>query len=77
MRSNNSSIKKHKAEARAKKRKEKFLHRIDKKNQPKKDFDSMIAYVDKFGRISSEPPVETESTAKTDSGDDNKEPEAE
>jgi hypothetical protein len=58
MRSNNSAIKKHKAEARAKKRKEKFLHKLEKKNQPKKDFDSMIAYVDKFGRITNEPPAE-------------------
>ncbi len=58
MRSNNSTIKKHKAEAKAKKRKEKFLHKLEKKNQPKKDFESMIAYVDKFGRISAEPPVD-------------------
>lgn len=72
MRSNNSSIKKHKAEARAKKRKEKFLHKLDKKNQPKQDFESMIAYVDKFGRISSEPPIEGEPTdsVKTDGKED-------
>jgi hypothetical protein len=70
MRSNNSTIKKHKAEAKAKKRKEKFLHRLEKKNQPKKDFESMIAYVDKFGRISSEPPVD-EQIAETSEGDKN------
>jgi hypothetical protein len=77
MRSNNSSIKKHKAEARAKKRKEKFLHKLDKKNQPKKDFDSMIAYVDKFGRISSEPPEETGETAPDAGADADKKHETE
>lgn len=70
MRSNNSSIKKHKAEARAKKRKEKFQHRLEKKNQPKRDFDSMIAYVDKFGRITSEPPVENENDEISDSAEE-------
>jgi S-adenosylmethionine hydrolase len=59
MRSNNSSIKKQKADKRAKKRIEKFNTRLEKKNNPKKDFESMIAYVDKFGNITSEPPVET------------------
>jgi hypothetical protein len=73
MRSNNSSIKKHKAEAKAKKRKEKFLHRMEKKNTPKKDFDSMIAYVDKFGRITSEPPVEDD--AKLEPGNEDNRPE--
>ncbi len=58
MRSNNSAIKKHKADDRAKKRKQKFADRLDKKNRPKRDFESMIAYVDKFGNITSEPPVE-------------------
>ena len=71
MRSNNSSIKKHKAEARAKKRKEKFQHRLEKKNQPKNDFESMIAYVDKFGRITSEPPVENEFPESQESGAEN------
>lgn len=58
MRSNNSAIKKHKADDRAKKRKQKFADRLEKKNRPKRDFESMIAYVDKFGNITSEPPVE-------------------
>ena len=58
MKSKNSSIKKHKADERAKKRKEKFLSKLEKKNNPKKDFESMIAYADKYGNITSEPPVE-------------------
>lgn len=70
MRSSNSSIKKHKAEARAKKRKEKFQHKLEKKNQPKRDFESMIAYVDKFGRITSEPPAEEGVPEEKDSGDE-------
>jgi hypothetical protein len=64
MRSNNSAIKKHKADDRAKKRKQKFANRLEKKNKPKRDFESMIAYVDKFGNITSEPPVEEEVVEK-------------
>jgi hypothetical protein len=60
MRSNNSAIKKQKADKRAKKKKEKFLQRMEKKSVPKRDFDSMIAYVDKYGNITSEPVVENE-----------------
>jgi len=58
MRSNNRAIKKQKAEKKAKKRKEKFNSKLEKKNQPKRSFESMIAYVDKFGNITSEPPQE-------------------
>ena len=39
-----------------KKRKEKEQKRALKKNESKKTFDEMIAYVDEFGRISSAPP---------------------
>jgi hypothetical protein len=58
MKSNNSYIKKKKADERVKKRNEKFKSRLDKKKEPKKGFDSMIAYVDKFGNITSEPPID-------------------
>jgi hypothetical protein len=64
MRSNNSAIKKHKADDRAKKRKQKFADKLDKKNKPKRDFESMIAYVDKFGNITAEPPTEEDLTEK-------------
>jgi S-adenosylmethionine hydrolase len=64
MRSNNSAIKKQKADKRAKKRMEKLSNRLEKRNQPKKSFESMIAYVDKFGNITSEPPAEPEPPAK-------------
>ena len=58
MRNNNSFIKKKKADERVKKRKEKLAKRLEKSKMPKKDFDSMIAYVDKDGRITSEPPAD-------------------
>jgi hypothetical protein len=58
-RSNNAFIKKQKAEKKAKLRREKFQKKLDKKsNSSSSDFESMIAYVDKFGNITSEPPVE-------------------
>jgi S-adenosylmethionine hydrolase len=56
---NNSYIKKQKTEKRLKKRKEK-----EQKKQYRKDnsagggLENMIAYVDKFGNITSEPPAE-------------------
>jgi hypothetical protein len=65
MRSNNSYIKKQKADEKAKRRKEKFNNMLEKKNNPKKDFESMIAYVDKFGQITSEPPIETNADPET------------
>jgi hypothetical protein len=59
-RNNNSYIKKVKADKRAKKRKEKFQKRITKsRNSEKSSFESMIAYVDKFGNITSEPPEDS------------------
>jgi hypothetical protein len=66
MRSNNKAIKKQKADKRAKKRIEKINTRLEKKNHPKGDFESMIAYVDKFGNITSEPPVEVEPEPETE-----------
>lgn len=60
-RTNNSFIKKQKAEKKAKIRKEKLQKRIEKtKNSSSSDLDSMIAYVDKFGNITSEPPVDSD-----------------
>jgi len=57
--SNNSFIKKQKTEKRLKKRKEKEKKMIERKeHSPASNFESMIAYVDKFGNITSEPPVE-------------------
>lgn len=60
-RTNNSFIKKQKADKKAKIRKEKFQKRLDKtKNASSTDLDSMIAYVDKFGNITSEPPIDSD-----------------
>jgi S-adenosylmethionine hydrolase len=64
MRSNNSAIKKQKADKRAKKRKEKLNNRLEKRKNPKRDFESMIAYVDKFGNITPEPPAESEAATE-------------
>ena len=58
-RSQNSFIKKQKAEKKRKQQAEKFQRKLDKKKEEKKgDLDSMIAYVDEFGNITSEPPEE-------------------
>lgn len=65
--SNNSFIKKQKAEQRIKKRNEKMQKKAERKeNSTGGDFDSMIAYVDKFGNITSEPPVEEENNDEDD-----------
>jgi S-adenosylmethionine hydrolase len=65
--SNNSFIKKQKAEQRVKKRNEKMQKKAERKeNSNGGDFDSMIAYVDKFGNITSEPPVEEENSDEDD-----------
>lgn len=56
---NNRYIKKQKAEKRVKKRQEKDQKKmIRKENSPGGGFESMIAYVDKFGNITSEPPTD-------------------
>jgi len=56
---NNRYIKKQKAEKRVKKRQEKeHKKEVRKENSTGGSFESMIAYVDKFGNITSERPVE-------------------
>lgn len=56
---NNSYIKKQKTEKRLKKRLEKEnKKKIRRENSPGGGFESMIAYVDKWGNITSEPPEE-------------------
>ena len=63
---NNSFIKKQKADNRLKKRNEKQKKKTERKeNSPGGSLESMIAYVDKFGNITSEPPEE-----QIDNGDD-------
>lgn len=58
---NNRYIKKQKADKRLKKRQVKEQKKTDRKeNSTGGSFESMIAYVDKFGNITSEPPVEQE-----------------
>ncbi len=60
-RSQNSYIKKVKAEKKRKKQAEKFQKRIDKKEQSTDgSLDNMMAYVDEFGNILDEPPQEEE-----------------
>jgi S-adenosylmethionine hydrolase len=62
---NNSYIKKLKAEKRLKKRKEKQAKKIVRKeNSAGGELENMIAYVDKFGNITDEPPVEAEVKVK-------------
>ncbi|MEZ4997445.1 MAG: hypothetical protein R2758_08295 [Bacteroidales bacterium] len=56
---NNSYIKKQKTEKRLKKRKEKEQKKLQRReNSPGGGLENMIAYVDKFGNITSEPPAE-------------------
>ena len=58
-RSQNSFIKKQKAEKKRKKKMEKFEKRLEKKNQETKgNLEDMLAYVDEFGNIVDEPPEE-------------------
>jgi S-adenosylmethionine hydrolase len=55
----NSFIKKQKTEKRLKKRKEKEQKKqFRKENSAGGGFENMIAYVDKFGNITSEPPAD-------------------
>lgn len=69
--SNNRFIKKQKTEKRLKKRQVKEQKKTDRKeNSSKGGFESMIAYVDKFGNITSEPPVEEVEQDEEESGDD-------
>jgi len=62
-RSQNSFIKKQKAEKKRKKRLEKIEKRHDKKNQETSGaMEDMMAYVDEFGNILDHPPEEEPST---------------
>ncbi|KEO73985.1 hypothetical protein [Anditalea andensis] len=66
-RSNNSFIKKQKADKKAKKRKEKFENRLERKGQESSGkLEDMIAYVDEFGNISDTPPEEPKPVSKDD-----------
>jgi S-adenosylmethionine hydrolase len=57
---NNSFIKKQKTEKRLKKRQEKEnKKKIRRENSPGGSFENMIAYADKWGNITSEPPKES------------------
>ena len=59
--SNNSFIKKQKENSRKKKRNDKQKKKLERKVATTNgETDDMIAYVDKFGNITSEPPVEEE-----------------
>lgn len=67
---NNSYIKKQKTEKRLKKRKEKEQKKqFRKENSAGGGLENMIAYVDKFGNITSEPPAED---AAADRGEEEK-----
>ncbi len=69
---NNSFIKKQKTEKRLKKRKEKEQKKqFRKENSAGGGFENMIAYVDKFGNITSEPPAEE---TAADGGEEEKAP---
>ena len=64
----NSFIKKQKADKRIKKRNEKQKKKIERReNSPGGGLDNMIAYVDKFGNITSDPPEESGKKQKTTS----------
>lgn len=64
---NNSYIKKQKTEKRLKKRKEKEQKKqLRRENSAGGGLENMIAYVDKFGNITSEPPAEEEAVDKTE-----------
>ena len=64
-RSQNSYIKKKKAEAKKKKKQAKFAKRLEKKNQPKNSsLESMMGYVDEYGNISSVQPEELKDDKK-------------
>ncbi|AGA79667.1 hypothetical protein [Echinicola vietnamensis] len=70
-RSNNSFIKKQKADRKAKKKKEKLENRLEKKKQESSGkLEDMIAYVDEFGNISDTPPEppQEKDKKKKDSG---------
>jgi len=64
---NNSYIKKQKTEKRLKKRKEKEQKKqLRRENSAGGGLENMIAYVDKFGNITNEPPAEESAINTTD-----------
>ncbi|MDN3670853.1 cold-shock protein [Echinicola jeungdonensis] len=64
-RSNNSFIKKQKADRKAKKKKEKFENKLERKQQESSGkLEDMIAYVDEFGNITDTPPEPTDDKAE-------------
>jgi len=66
MRLNNSFIKKQKADKLVKKRQEKLQKRVEKSKNPKGDSESEFAYVDKYGNITSEPPIDSNFNIKNE-----------
>lgn len=64
-RSQNSFLKKVKAEKKRKKKKEKFEKKMEKKNQPSSGkLKDMLAYVDENGNITTENPEEKEDNSE-------------
>jgi hypothetical protein len=57
VKNNNTFIKKQKTDKRLQKRKAKMLKKQERKEKAPGGPDDMIAYVDKYGNITSEPPV--------------------
>ena len=73
-RSQNSFIKKQKAEKKRKKQAEKLAKRLDKKNQETSgSLDDMIAYVDEFGNIVDTPEEAAPEEKKPSEEDEKKE----
>lgn len=66
-RSQNSFIKKKKADQKRKKQQEKLERKLEKKNKPKSTEEDMMAYLDEDGNIVSSPPSEKNET--TDQAD--------
>lgn len=65
--SQNSFIKKQRANKKRKKREEKLQRKHDKKDQETSGkLEDMIAYVDQYGNILDEPPVEEPPTKKNE-----------
>ena len=64
VKSQNSFIKKQKAEKKRKKKQEKMQKRLEKESGSG-ELEDMIAYVDEFGNISSTPPEEPKEEKKT------------
>ena len=73
-RSQNSFLKKVKAEKKRKKKKEKFERKMEKKNQPTSGkLKDMLAYVDENGNITTENPEENEEKEQNEESKERKE----